>query len=53
MMDRPLTATQAASFELPSVDLKAREIHSVGATWEWIIDGALVHEDRVDSSGSP
>ena len=38
------------SFELPSVDLKTREVHTVGATWEWIIDGALIHEDHVDSS---
>jgi hypothetical protein len=40
------------SLELPSVDLKTREVHTVGATWEWIIDGALVHEDRVDSQSN-
>lgn len=35
------------TLDLPSVDAKTRETHSVGAVWEWIIDGTLVHERRV------
>jgi hypothetical protein len=36
------------AMNLPSVDATQREDKSVGATWEWIIDGALLHESRVD-----
>lgn len=30
--------------DLPTVDGKGRETKSAGTTWEWIIDGALIHE---------
>jgi hypothetical protein len=33
---------------LPSVDARQREDRAVGAAWEWIIDGSLVHESRID-----
>jgi hypothetical protein len=36
------------TMDLPSVDAKQREIVSAGTTWEWIIDGALLHDSRVD-----
>jgi hypothetical protein len=35
------------AMDLPSVDATQREIRSAGTTWEWIIDGALLHESRV------
>ncbi|HTW41065.1 MAG TPA: hypothetical protein VMD79_01975 [Solirubrobacteraceae bacterium] len=38
------------SMDLPSVDAKQREVVSAGTTWEWIIDGVLVHESRVDGA---
>jgi hypothetical protein len=34
------------SMDLPSVDATQREVVSAGTTWEWIIDGVLVHESR-------
>jgi hypothetical protein len=37
------------AMDLPSVDATRREVHSVGTIWEWIIDGVLAHEDRVES----
>jgi hypothetical protein len=42
----------ADSYELalPTVDAKGREQHSVGAIWEWIIDGTLLHESKVKVS---
>ena len=36
------------AMNLPSVDARQREDRAVGATWEWIIDGSLVHESRID-----
>ncbi len=36
--------------DLPSVDATKREVHKVDATWEWIIDGSLLHESRVGST---
>ena len=33
--------------DLPSVDARHHEHRSAGTTWEWIIDGALLHESRV------
>ena len=38
------------SFDLPSVDATARETYTAGTLWEWIIDGALVHESRVNAT---
>ena len=35
--------------DLPSVDATSREIVCAGKTWEWIIDGALLHESRLPS----
>jgi hypothetical protein len=35
------------TMELPSVDATQRETVSAGTTWEWIIDGSLLHESRV------
>jgi hypothetical protein len=35
------------AMDLPSVDAKQREDVSAGVVWEWIIDGALLHESRV------
>jgi hypothetical protein len=36
------------AFDLPSVDAKTREKHTADAIWEWIIDGSLLHESRVE-----
>jgi hypothetical protein len=33
--------------DLLSLDATRREQHSSGVLWEWIIDGSLIHEDRV------
>jgi hypothetical protein len=37
------------AMDLPSVNARQREICRAGTTWEWIIDGALVHESRADA----
>lgn len=37
------------TMDLPSVDATQREIRSAGTIWEWIIDGALVHESRTET----
>jgi hypothetical protein len=36
--------------DLPSVDAMTRQICRVGVTWEWLIDGVLLHESRVVAS---
>jgi hypothetical protein len=38
------------AMDLPTVDATSREQHSVGAIWEWIIDGVLLHEGKVTVS---
>lgn len=38
------------TMDLPTVDAKGREFKSAGTTWEWIIDGSLLHESHVSSS---
>ena len=38
------------TMDLPTVDAKGREVRSAGTTWEWIIDGSLLHESRVSGS---
>lgn len=41
------------AMDLPTVDARGREQPSVGATWEWIIDGVLRQEGNVGlSTGS-
>lgn len=35
------------AMDLPSVDATQRDQVTVGARWEWILDGVLVHESRV------
>lgn len=35
------------TLDLPSVDATSRETRAAGATWEWIVDGSLLHESRV------
>ena len=35
------------SADLPNITATAREVITVDALWEWIIDGVLVHESRV------
>jgi hypothetical protein len=39
--------------DLPSVDATQREEHRVGALWEWLIDGTLVHESRAGQETTP
>jgi len=34
------------TFDLPSVDAMSRETHTAETTWEWIIDGSLLHESK-------
>ncbi|HET9592612.1 MAG TPA: hypothetical protein VFP17_06830 [Solirubrobacterales bacterium] len=39
--------------DLPTVDGRGREQHSVGATWEWIIDGVLRQEGKIEPPMGP
>ncbi|HXV05229.1 MAG TPA: hypothetical protein VFP23_04930 [Solirubrobacterales bacterium] len=39
--------------DLPTVDARGREQPSVGAIWEWIIDGVLQHESKAQEVSAP
>lgn len=41
------SGADSLAVDLPTPDCRGREQVSVDATWEWIVDGSLLHENKV------